>query len=373
MKKLQSALNEKISEWDEIGPTFQEKWEELKEGFWGSVNELRDKIRAFYVEQAEKLEKNLELKTELIEKAKVAVDVSPTSIKEWNTATEEVLKLQEDWKKVGQVKREKNQEIWEEFRGHFDVFFNRKNEFFKGLKKDSSKNFNLKKELVAKAEELKMSDDWKNTTNDLKNLQTKWKEIGHTGKSEQKIWKQFREACDFFFNNKKEYYANRETIEADNLKKKEDVVKEIKELKLSANSNEAIAQLKEMSSKFLEVGNVPFKVKDKIYNEYKAALDTQYDALKLDRKAKTRISYKSKLDGMMKKGNSSTITKERDYLKRKLNNLKGEIMQYENNMGFFGNSKGADKMKADIEKKIKRSKSEMEVIQQKLKLIRDVK
>jgi len=372
IKKTQSTLNELIAEWDEIGPTFQEKWEELKEQFWGTVNELRSKIKAHYVAQAEKLEKNLETKLSLIERSKEIAELTATTIKGWNSATEKALALQDEWKKTGAVAKDKNKEVWEEFRASFDVFFAKKNDFFKALKKDSSKNLNLKKEIVQKAEEIKHSDDWKNTTIELKNLQNKWKEIGHTGKAEQKVWEQFRAACDFFFHNKKEYYANRESIEADNMKMKREVIKEIASFSLPDNSSAAIQQLKDFSAKFLEIGNVPFKQKDEVYNEYKAALDKHYDSLKLDRKEKTKINYKNKLEGMVKKGNSQTINKERDYLKRKLTNLNNEIGQYENNMGFFGNSKGAEKMKADIQKKIDKNRQEIEVIRQKLKLIKDV-
>lgn len=372
IKKTQSALNQFLTDWDEIGPTFQEKWEELKNEFWGTVNELRTKIRSFYSAQAEKLEKNLEVKQELIERSKEFVTMEADSIKGWNSATEKALALQGEWKKTGPVTKDKNKEVWEEFRLNFDAFFGKKNDYFKGLKKDNSKNQNRKKEIVAKAEEMKMSDDWKNTTLELKKLQGQWKEIGHTGRGEQKLWEQFRSACDFYFNNKKEYFANRESIEAGNLEKKQAVIKEISEFKLPDNSNDAIQKLKEFSTQFLEIGNVPFKQKDIIYGEYKSALDKHYDSLKLDRKQKTRINYKNKLDGMVKKGNSNTITKERDYLKRKLTNLNNEIGQYENNMGFFGNSKGAEQMKADIQKKIDKSKLEIETIRQKLKLIKDV-
>ena len=372
IKKTQSALNQFLTDWDEIGPTFQDKWEELKNEFWGTVNELRSKIRTFYSAQAEKLEKNLEVKQELIERSKEFATMKADSIKGWNSATEKALALQGEWKKTGPVSKEKNKEVWEEFRSNFDAFFGKKNEYFKGLKKDNSKNQNLKKDIVAKAEEMKMSDDWKNTTLELKKLQSQWKEIGHTGRGEQKLWEQFRSACDFYFNNKKEYFANRESIEAENVVKKQAVIKEITEFKLPENTNDAISKLKEFSTQFLEIGNVPFKQKDIIYGEYKSALDKHYDSLKLDRKQKTRINYKNKLDGMVKKGNSNTITKERDYLKRKLTNLNNEIGQYENNMGFFGNSKGAEKMKADIQKKIDKSKMEIETIRQKLKLIKDV-
>ncbi len=372
IKKTQSALNQFLTDWDEIGPTFQEKWEELKNEFWATVNELRSKIRSFYSAQAEKLEKNLEVKQELIERSKEFATIEADSIKGWNSSTEKALALQEEWKKTGPVSKEKNKEVWEEFRSNFDAFFSKKNDYFKDLKKDNSKNQNLKKEIVAKAEEMKMSDDWKNTTLDLKKLQSQWKEIGHTGRGEQKLWEQFRSACDFYFNNKKEYFANRESIEAGNVDKKQAVIKAITEFKLPDNSNDAIQKLKEFSTQFLEIGNVPFKQKDIIYGEYKSALDKHYDSLKLDRKQKTRINYKNKLDGMVKKGNSNTITKERDYLKRKLTNLNNEIGQYENNMGFFGNSKGAEQMKADIQKKIDKSKLEIETIRQKLKLIKDV-
>ena len=373
IKTLQKSLNTLITDWDEIGPTFQEKWEELKENFWGNVNQLRDKIKAFYVVQSEKLNLNLELKKGLVLKAKKFSQLSLSSIKDWNSETEKVVSLQEEWKKIGPVAREKNKEIWEEFRAEFDLFFGKKNDYFKDLKKDSSKNLNLKKDIIAKAQEIKLSDDWKNTTIELKKLQENWKNIGHSGKGEQKYWAQFREACDFFFKNKKEYFANRGTIEADNLAKKKGVIEEITKVKLPDNSNEAIQKLKEFSTEFLEIGNVPFKEKDLVYNAYKAALDLQYDKLKLDRKQKTTLTYKSKLDGMVKKGNSITITKEKDFLKRKLNNLSTEIGQYENNIGFFGTSKGADKMIADIQKKIDRNKVEIETIKQKLKLISDVK
>tara|TARA_B110000967_G_scaffold101504_1_gene104200 strand:- start:2126 stop:3832 length:1707 start_codon:yes stop_codon:yes gene_type:complete len=373
IKTLQKSLNTLITDWDEIGPTFQEKWEELKENFWGNVNQLRDKIKAFYVVQSEKLNLNLELKKGLVLKAKEFSQLSLSSIKDWNSETEKVVSLQEEWKKIGPVAREKNKEIWEEFRAEFDLFFGKKNDYFKDLKKDSSKNLNLKKDIIAKAQEIKLSDDWKNTTIELKKLQENWKNIGHSGKGEQKYWAQFREACDFFFKNKKEYFANRGTIEADNLAKKKGVIEEITKVKLPDNSNEAIQKLKEFSTEFLEIGNVPFKEKDVVYSVYKAALDLQYDKLKLDRKQKTTLTYKSKLDGMVKKGNSITITKEKDFLKRKLNNLSTEIGQYENNIGFFGTSKGADKMIADIQKKIDRNKVEIETIKQKLKLISDVK
>ena len=376
IRKTQDSMHHFLTQWDEIGPTFQEEWEKLKEGFWGTINEIRAKINAHYDELKAKFEENLVAKEALIVKAKELNSQSFDSIKTWNEATKQAIELQEEWKKTGQATKERNQEVWDEFRGVFDDLFGRKNAYFKTLKQDSAKNAILKKEIIAKAEELKMSDQWKDTTRELINLQNQWKEVGFSGNNDQKLWKQFRTACDFFFNNKKEYYGNREGIETENLTKKQALVKEIEELKLSENTTEAIGILKEYSIKFLEIGNVPFKEKDVIYNAYKKSLDVHYDKLKLDRSEKARISYNSKLEGMKSKPNSgNAINKERDYLKRKLNTLNQEKLQYENNLGFFAFSKGkaADKMKADVEKKIKQKEEEIKTIRQKLKLISNAK
>lgn len=372
IKKTQDQLNVLMSQWDEIGPTFQEEWEKLKDAYWDLVNDIRSKINTFYKEQKEAYEKNLEEKQALIEKAKQVASDKFTSIKAWNESTDALKKLQEDWKKIGAVTKGKNEEVWESFRTIYDAYFQEKKEYFKKLRAKSAENIKRKQAIIAKAEELKISDLWKETTRDIINLQKQWKNIGHAGKAEQKLWQDFRSACDHFFNSKKEYFANREDIENKNLEKKKAIIEEIKAFSPQNDSQETIDKLKEFSAKFNEVGNVPFKVKDEIYTAYKEALDAHYTKLKIDKQEREKMFFQSKLDGILEKSNAGRVIKEeRDKLKRKLGKLSSEITQYENNLGFFGNSSGADSLIADVKKKINRAKGEMNSIKQKLKLLKN--
>ncbi len=370
IKKTQEELNLLMSKWDEIGPTFQEEWDKIKDAYWSAVTELREKISNFYKDQRDKLSKNLEEKQSLIEQAKEVGTKTFSSIKEWNESSDKLKQLQEQWKKVGPVMREKNEEVWTEFRSIYDDYYAKKKLYFKELRSKSDEFVKRKKAIIAKAEELKMSDLWKETTRDIINLQKQWKEIGHAGKAEQKLWQDFRSACDHFFNNKKDFFDNRESREEENLKQKESLIEKIAGFIPGDNAKEAVEKLKEFSSQFNDIGNVPFKVKDKVYKAYKNALDKHYDKLKVDKTERENMFFKGKLDGLFSKSNAESLIKqEKDKLKRKLTSLSSEIMQYENNMGFFGNSKGAESMLGDIKKKISKAKNEMDSIKNKLKLI----
>lgn len=371
IKKTQDQLNVLMSQWDEIGPTFQEEWEKLKDSYWNLVNEIRAKINTFYTEQREAFDKNLEEKQALIEKAKEIVSNKFESIKAWNESTDKLKKLQDEWKSVGAVTKGKNEEVWEKFRAVYDDYFQSKKEYFKDLRAESTENLARKKELVAKVEELKMSDLWKETTRDIINLQKQWKNIGHAGKAEQKLWQDFRAACDYFFNNKKEYFDNRDEIENKNLHAKKSLIEEIKAFVAKDDSNETVSKLKDFAAKFNEIGNVPFKVKDDIYQAFREALNEHYSKLKIDKQEREKMFFQSKLDGILDKSNAGRMIKEeRDKLKRKLNNLTSEITQYENNLGFFSSSSGADSLIADVKKKINKAKGEMDSIKLKLKMLR---
>lgn len=372
IKKVQDELNILMGQWDEIGPTFQEEWEKLKESYWNLVNEIRAKINTFYKEQKETLAKNLELKEELINKANEVAKGEFKTVKEWGESTDKLKELQEEWKRIGGVIREKNEEIWEKFRGVFDQYFDRKKAYFKDLRAESSENIKRKKEIIAKAEELKMSDLWKETTRDIINLQKQWKNIGHAGKSEQKLWQDFRSACDYFFNNKKEYFENRDEIENKNLHEKKSLIEEIKKFTPSDDSNETITKLKNFAAKFNQIGNVPFKAKDSIYKAFKEALDEHYSKLKIDKQEREKMFFQSKINSLLDKSDAGrAIKEESNRLKRRLSKISAEITQYENNLGFFGSSSGADALIADVKKKINRAKGEMDSIKQKLKLLRE--
>lgn len=370
IKKVQDELNVLMSQWDEIGPTFKEEWDKLKDTYWDTIKQLREKVNVFYEDRRKSLDENLGTKLDLIARAKEITEEKFNSIKAWNESSNKLSALQDEWKKTGAVVKEKNEEVWKEFRSIFDAYYADKKEYFAKLRSESNENIKRKKAIVAKAQELKASDLWKETTQDLVRLQNNWKKIGHAGKSEQKLWQDFRAACDEFFNAKKNYFDTREDVEKENLAAKESLIEKIKAFKPVSDANESINKLKEFASQFNDIGNVPFKVKDTVYKAYKTALDNHYDKLKIDKKERENMFFKDRLEGIFSKSNASSLLKqEKDKLSKKLTQIKSDVLQYENNLGFFGNSKGAEALMADVKKKINRAKSDMEAIKSKLSII----
>jgi hypothetical protein len=371
VKKVQDTLNVLRLKWDEVGPTFKEEWEALKDNYWTKIDETRTRINDFYKAQRDKLADNLLKKKELIEKAKELTSQKFDSTKIWKTSTEKVIELQNQWKKIGPVAKEKNKEIWDEFRGFFDEYFTKKKAYFSEIKEEVNASAKLKKELLAKANELKFSDLWSETSRDLVGLQKKWKQIGHAGKLEQKLWTDFRTACNEFFDKKNDYLANKDDIEAKNLSLKEELIATIKNFDPQKEVDKAREKLKDFSKQFIDLGNVPFSEKNKIYSAFKAILDEKYKALKIDKKERESIFFKSKLEGFLGNKNAGKlISEEKDKLARHLTKLTSEIQQYENNIGFFGISSGKNPMLEGIKKKIEQAKEEIDTVKEKIKAIR---
>ena len=370
IKKVQDTLNVLRLKWDEVGPTFKEEWEALKNNYWTKIDETRTRINDFYKAQRDKLADNLVKKQELLEKAKEVTAQKIESTKAWKISTEKVIELQNQWKNIGPIPKEKNKEIWNEFRGLFDEYFTKKKAFFSEIKEEVNTNAKKKKDLLAKANELKVSELWNETSRDLVGLQKKWKQIGHAGKLEQKLWTDFRTACNEFFDKKKEYLDTKDDVEAKNLTLKEELISVIKSFDPQKEADKAREKLKEFSKQFMELGNVPFSQKDKIYSAFKATIDEKYKALKIDKGEREKIFFKSKLEGFLGNKNAGKlISEEKEKLKKHLTKLTSEIQQYENNIGFFGSSSKKNPMLEAIEKKIQQAKDEIENVKTKIKTI----
>lgn len=368
---VQDQLRILQNEWAEIGPTYQEHWDKLKEEYYSTQNQVYDKIRNFYEQRKEQQAKNLEIKKSMLEKAKELVATETKDVKSWDNVTKKLLALQEEWKQVGFAPAKENKEIWKEFRGLYNEFFDRKSEFFKGQNEVYSENGKRKEKLIERASRIDGSKDFKAATQQILSLQKEWKRIGHAGKhAEQKLWKKFRAACDDFFTKKDAHFKEKDEANAANLTAKEGLIKEIEAYKVGTDQNQTIADLKEFSRRFAEIGNVPFSEKDRIYKAYKTIIDKHYDSLKLSAADKDRILFESKIDQILASSNpGKMIRAEKDRIRKKIGQLTGEINQYENNLGFFKNSKGAEALLGDVNAKIDKAKNQIDTLKRQLKLI----
>jgi predicted DNA-binding protein YlxM (UPF0122 family) len=371
IKEVEVTLKSLQNEWEDIGPTKQELWAEIKEEYWSGIKSVYDRIKTHYDNLREQMQENVEAKKELIAKTKDLLSQERVAVKAWNKHTDLLKEIQTEWKSIGFGPKKENEQLWKEFRGLCDQFFGLKSEFYTGLKDEFSDAAEYKEKLIQKVEEIKSSTDWKKTADRIVQLQRDWKKAGNAGpKNEQRLWKQFREACDFFFDARKAHFEALDAANEGNLKLKQELIEEIRNFQATDDIKAAIDALKNFSSRFNAIGPVPQKKKDEVYSSYKKALDEQYDHLNLKGQDKENILFEAHIATLSANANAPELfEREKQSIRNEINQVKQQIIQFENNLGFFANSKGADVLKAEVEKKIDAEKRKIEALKQKLKLI----
>lgn len=371
IKEVEARIKQLQNEFEDIGPTKQEQWEELKDEYWSTVNKIYDRIRSFYDERREKMQANIVLKKELIQKAEAILAQERENVKAWSDQTKDVLALQKEWKTIGFGPKKENDEVWKEFRGFCDQFFTLKSEFFKDIQSEYDKIAEGKKKLIEKVNAIKDNADWGPTTKSIIELQKQWKKAGSAGqKNEQSLWKEFRAACDYFFDAKQAHFDEKDKAFVDNLKAKQDLVEEISAYELPVDKKEAIAALHGFSERFSAIGFVPSKEKDGIFKSYKAAIDKHYDSLDMKGEEKEKVMFEARIKTLQGSGNSAELfEKEKLAIRTEISTIQQEIIQFENNLGFFANSKGANALKDQVENNIKAEQDKLEALKAKLKMI----
>ena len=359
-------------QWREIGPVAKE----LRDELWARFKTASTAINKRHQEHFEKLkakeQENLEAKTAICEEIE-AIDFSQLkSFKDWENKNKEVIALQEKWKTIGFAPKKHNVKIFERFRAACDAYFNKKSEFYKSLKEGMEKNLELKKALCEKAEALKDSTDWKETTEQLIALQKEWKKVGSVArKHSDSIWKRFITACDYFFEQKNKNVVSQKSVEQQNLAAKKEIIEKIKALDENLPHNEAVATLKEYMAAWNQIGFVPFKDKDKVYKAYHEAVDQQFDRLKVDMNERKMQSFRNNVNSLAEgSDNKGRLYSERERLMRTYERMKNELQTYQNNIGFLSvSSKGGGGLVKEMERKIEKLKEEMKLIIQKIDTI----
>ena len=358
-------------EWREIGPVPSENREELWERFKAATDKINQRRKEHYKDIQEDQEKNLEAKTVLCEKAEELATAVASTLKEWQKKTDQINELFKTWKSIGRAPKAQNDEIWHRFKSSMDTFYNNKREFLGKLKEQQMDNLNLKIDLCVQAEALKDSEDWRNTTNELIRFQKEWRKIGPVPRRHsEKVWKRFRAACDEFFNRKSEFFKNIHVVEADNLTKKEELIKSISSFKVTKDKTKNLDALKEFQRNWIETGHVPFKEKDKIQRKYREAIDHLIDKMEIDRQELTQSDYKNKIEVL--KGDPDAdwkLQKERTHILNKIKKIKEDVAVLENNIGFFSSSKQSELFRKEFENKIDKAKSEIQSFEARLKML----
>ena len=373
LQEVETELKALQHEWEDVGGTFQEVWEELKAQYWSIVKSLYDRIRNHYEAKRAEMTKNLEAKKEILVQAEQLLNdsIHKNDHNTWIENTKTLLGFQEAWKGIGFGPRKENEEIWNAFRSVCDKFFETKNTYYEERNKSFDAIVAQKKALISKVNELKDSDDWKNTTTKIIGFQNDWKKLGHAGpRNEQKLWKEFRAACDGFFNRKDAHFSEMDSANAANLALKKALIAEIEAYQLKEDKKDSLADLRTFSSRFSEIGNVPFKEKDSIYAAFKGAMDKHYQSLDLKGSEKDKVMYSARLETIASSPDAGKLySEERRKLRMQIQKAEQDIRQYENNLGFFSKSAKNNPLLKTVEKNIEAARKVIQDCKNKLKLI----
>lgn len=369
ISKASKELHELHDRWKEIGPVVAEKKDEIWERFKAASDAISQKRKDYYDRMQAELEQNLLAKKALCEKAEALLAERRGTAKDWNAGTDQVEELMKLWKSVGRAPRADNDAVWERFRGSLNTFFETKKEFYRKMRDEQADNFNQKVDLCAQAENIaQQRTDFKAATADLLKLQQQWKEIGPVPyRLSDKIWKRFRAACDEFFQKKSAYYDSMRASESANLAAKENLVQEAKNL--SVDSRDALlAAVKELQRKWTEIGHVPMKEKDRVYVDFRAAIDEKFKhfgSYRHEGRGRDFSDIQTPEDAAKMSG------REVSALSNRIAKLKADIALWENNMGFISSAKSSNVLRLEFERKIQSAKQDLALLEAKLKMAKD--
>ena len=369
-----SSLNELHAEFKHIGPVDRDKQEDIWNRLKNASDEVYKKKKDFISNIKESLNENLEKKSKLLDEINKIKNFKSDKFKEWNNKTKEVLSLKDKWNSIGGVPKSSTRNISKEFWNSFKEFFSNKSKFFKKIDDSFKANLDLKKALVDKVNELKSSDDWENTSKEIQSLQQEWKKIGKVPmKEKDSIFKEFKDACDFFYERMR--VEDKDTIKMyeDNLEKKLSTCEAIE--KLLDNKEFDQDEFFKLQVKFLEIGHVPKDKVETVKEKFKKTIDVvvEKSSSLMNKDDFDKFKFIIELNSLAKNPYSKNkIIKKKSDLIKKINAIQSEIKNLKNNIYYLKESVAAENLKKEYMEKINNSDKEIESLKLQLNLINKV-
>lgn len=365
-RRLQDLHNK----WRQIGPVAKELRDEIWNSFRDASAEVNKRYQAFFEARKAREAENETAKTALCEKIE-ALDLSGLkTFVAWEEATKQIQTMQEDWRKLGFASKKMNRVLFTRFRQCCDSFFAAKAEFYRNTREELSSNLAHKQDLVTRAEALQESTDWRKATDEFIAMQKEWKSIGAIPKKySDDLWKRFTAACDAFFDRKKKEGSGVRNAEVANLRAKREIIGRLSALTDEATDKDtAIAELRKLQDSWKEIGHVPFREKDKLYEAYRSAVDAVRDHFAIAESRARRQRFEASVNDM--KGDDNKLFRERERLVRALDARRNDLRTYENNLGFLNSkSKSGNSLMLDLERRIGRLKADIAELEEKIALL----
>ena len=358
---------------EDVGPVAKEYREEVWEKFSEATKVIHDKRHAFLEEQEKEYEANYEVKKELISQINQLTQNTKPNHHAWQNAIKKVQELRDAYFAAGKVPRALNKGIWNAFKEATRTFNRTKNAFYKNQKKEQYVNLEKKRELVKIAEDNKDSDDLEATTPLMKKIQSDWKKIGHVPrKHSDKVWKQFKAACNHYFDRLHAQKDEEKEEEKEHFSQKEALLESMEKLELSGDHKEDLKTIKNKINEWKKIGRVPYK-KRNIEQKFNKTLDGLFQQLDVSKKDAELIKFENKLNTLTNREDERKLKNEHFFISKKINETKDEIRQLENNLSFFKNVEDDNPLVKEVHKNIAKHKEQLEVWKAKLSKIKSVR
>ncbi|MCQ2204249.1 MAG: DUF349 domain-containing protein [Bacteroidales bacterium] len=359
------------SQWKQIGTVPAEVREELWNRFKAATSIVNERFHKYIDENKEREKANYEAKLQLIAQVEEIAKGDLSSAKLIEAAAQQVGEIQEKWRTIGIVPKAVNTEVYTRFRKICDEVYNKRRAFFKEQNATLSANLELKKQLIAEVEALKTENkEWKEIFNKIVELQKKWKTIGPVPyKVSEDIWKKFRSACDYFFEERDKATSAEDEEREKNYELKKAILEELKATTLPEEPDMLFKAVQGFQQRWNGIGPLPGK-KREIHQEFMDIVNKLYDKCASDDSSKNIQRFRAKMELIKDSADGqSKLTAERNRLIAKITQLENDVHTLENNIGFFSKSKNSEALKNDFENKIKTAKRNIEQANEKLDII----
>lgn len=358
---------------EEIGPVAKEYRDEVWDKFSEATKVIHDRRQAQLQELEKTFQDNYEKKKQLVEEINKIAEEAKPSHQGWQNAIKTFQELREKYFAIGRVPRANNKEIWKIFKEATGNFNKQKNSFYKNQKKEQYENLQKKRELIKIAEDNKDSEDFEVTTALMKKIQNEWKGIGHVPrKDSDKLWKQFKKACNEYFDRLHAQKNEASKEEMVNFEAKEALIEKLSSFELTGNHKEDIKTIKEKIGAWKKLGRVPYN-KRNIEQKFNKILDGLFAKLDLSKKETELIKFDNKLNTLVNREDDRKLQNEHFFISKKIDETRNEILQLENNLGFFHHVDENNPMVKEVHKNITRHKEQLEVWKAKLSKIKEIR
>ncbi|MFO7862946.1 MAG: DUF349 domain-containing protein [Salinivirgaceae bacterium] len=365
------TLQEYHQQWREIGPVPREQRDEIWDRFKNATVSINKRHQEFFENLKKEQQKNLEAKEALCKKVEEINKLKLVKPKKWDEKSQEIIDIQKLWKTIGFAPKKLNNEIYQRFKTACDEFFDKKRDFYSEKHSEEQENLDKKTELCIQAEAMKTSTDWKQTTEEFIKLQKEWKKVGPVPRrNSEAIWKRFRAACDHFFEAKKGFFANADQRYEENLAKKMELIDKVKNFQRTNDDEADLKVLSDYQKEWSEIGFVPFNKKEEVQKEFRQAINKHFDSMKIEDEKRNLMNFRNKIENWTDNPRlKRKIGGERNKIINTIKELENEITLYDNNIGFFSNSKSSNALVEDIKNKIERAKKRISLLRQKLDVL----